>query len=72
MRKKLLILIVAYNHESTIKNVLGRIPIALNQYDTEILIIDDGSVDDTYGQAETFRKEQKFPFLLTISVRLFK
>ena len=31
-----------------------------------ILIIDDGSVDNTYGQAEAFRKKQKIPFLLTI------
>ena len=58
MSKKLLILIVAFNHEKTIKDFLGRIPKELNQYETEILIIDDGSVDNTYGQVEALRKKQ--------------
>jgi len=45
---KILILIVAYNAERTIKNVLMRIPSdLLAEYETEVLIIDDKSSDDT-------------------------
>ncbi len=45
---KILILIVAYNAERTIKNVLMRIPCdLLSEYEAEVLIIDDKSSDDT-------------------------
>ena len=45
-RKRVLIFVVAYNAERTIKNVLTRIPVGLGeQYDTEVLIIDDASGD---------------------------
>ena len=48
MKKKLLILVVAYNHEKFIEKVLERIDDSLsNIYDTEILINDDSSSDDT-------------------------
>lgn len=46
--KKVLIFIVAYNAETTIEKVLERIPPAIFQYDYEILIIDDQSVDRTF------------------------
>ncbi len=47
-KPKILIFIVAYNAEKTIKNVLMRIPSdLLDEYDAEVLIIDDKSYDDT-------------------------
>jgi glycosyltransferase involved in cell wall biosynthesis len=46
--KRLLIFIVAYNAETTIEKVLGRIPGSLQSEDVEILIIDDSSKDDTF------------------------
>ena len=62
MPKKLLIFIVAYNHETTIQEVLGRIPSELNKYEAEILIIDDGSGDDTFREAEAYRGRRDFNF----------
>ena len=41
--KRLLIFIVAYNAETTIEKVLGRIPASLHQTNVEVLIIDDSS-----------------------------
>ena len=44
MRKKLLVLIVAYNHEKFIKSVLDRINDNLfKTYEVEVLINDDSS-----------------------------
>ena len=64
--KKLLIFIVAYNHETTIQDVLGRIPRELTKYESEILIIDDGSGDGTFKQAEAYRGNVDFDFRLTV------
>ena len=48
MKKKLLILIVAFNHEKFIQKVLNRIDEKLNDiYEVEILINDDSSSDKT-------------------------
>ena len=48
LKKKLLILIVAYNHEKFIKGVINRINDNLaEKYDVEILINDDSSSDKT-------------------------
>lgn len=45
---RVLIFIVAYNAVGTIRQVLDRIPESLAEnYDPEVLLIDDGSVDDT-------------------------
>jgi len=46
--KRLLIFIVAYNAETTIEKVLGRIRASLQQPGVEVLIIDDSSKDDTF------------------------
>ena len=59
-RKRLLIFIVAYNAERTIQDVLRRIPASLEEFDTEILIIDDSSQDRTFQSAKTF-KDSPFP-----------
>ncbi|MDJ0762199.1 MAG: glycosyltransferase [Myxococcota bacterium] len=46
---RLLIFIVAYNAESTLLQVIDRIPLDLfSTYDTEILVIDDASDDQTF------------------------
>jgi glycosyltransferase involved in cell wall biosynthesis len=62
MEKKLkvLIFIVAYNAENTIKNVLMRIPSDIHdEYEIEVLIIDDQSSDDTVLRCfETIKSEQ--------------
>ena len=45
-RPRLLIFIVAYHAETTIRNVLSRIPEAIQEeYHTEVLVIDDASID---------------------------
>ena len=67
MRPKLLIFIVAYHAESTITNVLTRIPHSLNeQYDTEVLIIDDASADGTFEQGHEIERQTPLPFRLVI------
>ncbi len=50
--QKLLILIVAYNAENTIASVLRRIPVKRLPADTEVLIIDDCSTDNTFATAQ--------------------
>ena len=49
-RVRLLVLIVAFNAESTLRGVLARIPTEVfEQYDCEVLVIDDASVDAAPG-----------------------
>ena len=49
MRKpRLLIFVVAYEAESTLANVLERIPDGLGSLDMEVLVIDDRSQDRTF------------------------
>ncbi|MGA3028711.1 MAG: bifunctional glycosyltransferase/class I SAM-dependent methyltransferase [Bryobacteraceae bacterium] len=64
--RRVLILIVAYNAERTIQEVVRRIPESLACYDTEILIIDDSSRDDTFGRAHDLEKTSQTPFPLTV------
>ena len=60
MKKKLLIFIVAYNHEKTIENVVKRIPKKLlGFYNSEILIIDDASVDKTFEISKKIKEKFK-------------
>ena len=57
---KLLIFVVAYNHEKTIESVIKRIPKKLiNLYDLEILIIDDASTDKTFEISKKIQRNQK-------------
>ena len=62
---RVLIFIVAYYAEDTILDVLRRIP-ALDGYDTEVLIIDDGSTDSTYDLAERVRQLGNYHHRLTV------
>jgi len=47
-RMRLLIFVVAYEAETTLEKVLARIPEAVFEHDTEILVIDDSSKDRTF------------------------
>lgn len=64
-RQRVLIFIVAYNAERTIQNVIRRIPPSLGEHDTEILIIDDSSHDNTFEAAWGYEKD-KSPFPVTV------
>tara|TARA_B100000315_G_scaffold245321_1_gene271058 strand:- start:183 stop:1727 length:1545 start_codon:yes stop_codon:yes gene_type:complete len=66
-RKKLLIFIVAYKAERTIENVISRIPINLmNQFETEVLIIDDSSDDSTFDRSQNIKEKKIYPFRMTV------
>ena len=68
MTKSVLIFIVAYNHEKTIQEVLGRIPDDLDRYDTEVLIIDDASGDNTFRQSVAVAETNHFQIRPTCPV----
>lgn len=56
-KKSLLILIIACNAAKTIQSVVSRIPQSLiTDYETDILIIDDSSQDDTFGCARSINE----------------
>jgi len=61
-RQRILIFIVAYNAERTIQQVVSMIPDSLSQYDTEVLIIDDSSKDQTFARAHGLRQSGNAPF----------
>jgi glycosyltransferase involved in cell wall biosynthesis len=62
---RLLILIVAYNAEATIERVLGRIPQSLRTRETEVLIIDDSSSDDTFARGVGYQQRNS-EFKITV------
>ncbi|MGC8461353.1 MAG: glycosyltransferase family 2 protein [Candidatus Dormibacteria bacterium] len=65
--KKLLILIVAYNAEQTINDVIRRIPTNLQKlYKTEVLILDDCSKDSTLSKALAIRQDESNGFPITV------
>lgn len=62
-RPRLLVFIVAYNAEKTIRSVLTRIPPTLaDTHEVEILIIDDSSKDGTFERGHEVKREQLVPF----------
>ena len=66
-RPRLLIFIVAYNAEKTIRSVLTRIPTTLGEeYETEVLIIDDSSRDGTFEEGHEVKREQQIPYPIHI------
>ncbi|MGN7614573.1 glycosyltransferase, partial [Magnetococcales bacterium HHB-1] len=66
-KPRLLIFIVAYHAETTIRDVLTRIPAVLNEtYDVEILIIDDASGDKTFEVGLKVNREGTLPFPLKV------
>ena len=65
--RRLLVFVVAYNAEKTIESVLGRIPSTLlDEYDVEVLVIDDSSRDATFERSETIRRAETLPFPLHV------
>jgi glycosyltransferase involved in cell wall biosynthesis len=65
-RKKILVLVVAYNAEHTIQNVISRVPLCLSEHDTQILIIDDSSGDRTFQKAHELRENGCVPVPITV------
>src|SRR5688572_590276 len=66
-RPKLLILIVAYNAEKNIGAVLGRVPPQLSEeYDVEVLVLDDASQDRTFEKGRQIQREGSYPFALHV------
>jgi glycosyltransferase involved in cell wall biosynthesis/2-polyprenyl-3-methyl-5-hydroxy-6-metoxy-1,4-benzoquinol methylase len=64
-RPRVLIFVVAYHAESTILDVLERIP-ALPDYEAEVLVIDDSSSDATYALSEKLRRLGNYRHPLTV------
>jgi glycosyltransferase involved in cell wall biosynthesis len=62
---RLLIFVVAHNAETTIEKVLSRIPAALRTSETEVLIIDDSSSDDTFARGVGYQKRHS-DFKITV------
>lgn len=58
---KIAILVVAYNAETTIKNVISRIPRELYSQNIEIIISDDCSTDSTYEVSKKLIHELNLP-----------
>ena len=66
-RLRLLVLVVAYNAEKTIRPTLERIPASLlDDYGVEVLVIDDSSTDATFDHGEAIRRAGTLPFALTV------
>src|SRR5258708_37323496 len=66
-KHRLLILIVAYNAETTISKVLARVPAQLSSdYDVEVLVLDDSSQDRTFEESSLVQREGALPFPLHV------
>ena len=66
-KSRVLIFIVAYNAEKTIRDVVFRIPIQLqDDYDVDVLIIDDSSADQTFEKGHAVSTDPSLPFPVTI------
>ena len=64
-KPRLLIYIIAFNHEQFIVNVLKRIPLNLSiKYEVEILINDDSSKDSTFDLSHQYAKSAPANFKL--------
>jgi glycosyltransferase involved in cell wall biosynthesis/SAM-dependent methyltransferase len=65
-KPKLLVFIVAYNAEKTISKVVSRVPVALLEtYETDVLIIDDASKDETFARSHQASRAADSPFRIT-------
>jgi len=64
---RVLVFVVAYNAERTIESVLARIPASLSDdYDVEILAIDDSSRDHTFEVGHNIKMAGSLPFPLHV------
>jgi len=64
-KPRVLVFIVAYYAEKTILSVLERIPV-LPDYETEVLVIDDGSKDRTFELADQLAQSGNYKYRLTV------
>src|SRR5262249_28100509 len=56
-QQRLLIFVIAYYAESTLRKVLERIPSTIfEQYDCEVLVVDDGSEDRTFAIGREYKE----------------
>jgi glycosyltransferase involved in cell wall biosynthesis len=63
VKPRLLILIVAYNAEKNIEDVLLRVPRELShRCDTEVLVLDDSSADATFDISTRIQQSGRIPF----------
>src|SRR3989442_4434562 len=64
---RLLILVVAYNAEKNIADVLARVPPQLaEQYHVEVLVLDDSSQDRTFETSRAVKERGAIPFPLHV------
>ena len=58
-RPKLLIFVIAYYAEATLRSVLDRIPASLfDSFECEVLVVDDASLDQTFAIGAEYRRAQ--------------
>jgi glycosyltransferase involved in cell wall biosynthesis len=66
-KPRVLVFIVAYNAEKTIREVVFRIPAnLLNTYEVDVLIIDDSSRDATFEKGHSITRDPALPFPVTV------
>jgi glycosyltransferase involved in cell wall biosynthesis len=66
-KPRVLVFIVAYNAEKTIREVVFRIPVELrNTYEVDVLIIDDSSADATFERGHAITRDPSLPFPLVV------
>src|SRR5579863_7110372 len=66
-KPRVLVFIVAYNAEKTIRKVVFRIPPGLlDTYEVDILIIDDSSRDATFEKGHSIISDPSLPFPITV------
>jgi glycosyltransferase involved in cell wall biosynthesis/SAM-dependent methyltransferase len=66
-KPRVLVFIVAYNAEKTIRKVVFRIPVELrNTYEVDVLIIDDSSADATFERGHAITRDPELPFPLVV------
>jgi glycosyltransferase involved in cell wall biosynthesis len=66
-KPRVLVFIVAYNAEKTIREVVFRIPpVLLDTYEVDILIIDDSSRDATFEKGRSIVNDPGLPFPITV------
>src|SRR3954462_9302150 len=59
-RPRLLIFVIAYYAEATLRRVLERIPAAIfEEYDCEVLVVDDASDDSTFEIGRKYQREHR-------------
>jgi glycosyltransferase involved in cell wall biosynthesis len=66
-KPRVLVFIVAYNAEKTIREVVLRIPAELRDtYEVDVLIIDDSSADATFERGHAVSRDPSLPFPIVV------